>query len=742
MSGKEILCIALCALTQFMPTRAQERKDSLAFGTQHLKEVIVTGNDPQTDNLRLPQTGLATIKAEDISSTPVLLGEPDLLKTIQTQAGVSNGIEGFAGLYVRGGENDENLYLLNGLPLYNVNHLGGLFSTFNTTTVDKASFYKAGFPAQYGGRVSSITDIRMRTSDFEQYHGQASIGLMAGNVFLTGPIVEDAIAFSIAVRRSWLELVTIPALAIINKKEDGKKKMGRYAFTDLNVKVDYNMAEYGNGYVHFYYGDDYLKLGEKTFSTQTGNDYNDENTTRMRWGNMGAATGLTYRPNTIFSLSANAYYSHYAASFRQNRDSRQRSDGDLLQGYSHKTNENGIDDIGANIQAELTPAHMLQLKAGAEYTHHRYRPEDLVIESNQDDLPQMRAAGCPRISAEELAVWEDNNIEVTHWLQASIGARFVAYSSEGASHTMIEPRANMRVSFASNVSIKASYMRTNQFVQQICNSYISLPTDSWQPIGRQWQPLRSDQVSAGIFGNLPGSGNYFSVEGYYKWLDNLLEYKEEAGSFVTSENWYDKLTQGEGKAYGVDIGVHKNEGRLTGYIGYGLLWNTRLFSELNNGMEFPAKYDNRHKINVSCRYELKKNVELNAAWTYMTGNRMTLALSNYKGLEGSGFAPGMAPTGTIDDEWGINHFTTRNNVRLPAYHRLDVGVNFRHQYSNGAESTLSVGLYNAYSRMNPIAISKEGRMKFHGDSEDEWNTKFRTFSILPVIPSVSYTIKF
>ena len=195
--------LLLCGLGQ----TAHAQIDSVAH---HLKEVVVLGHDARTDNLLTPQTGGVVIKGAAIANMPVMLGEPDVLKALQTQTGVSSGIEGFTGIYVRGGENDQNLYLLHRLPLYNVNHLGGLFSSFNVAMVENVKFFKAGFPAEYGGRVASVTDIQLKRSDFEEYHGQASIGLLSGNVHITGPIIEDRLAFSASVRRSWMELVTSP----------------------------------------------------------------------------------------------------------------------------------------------------------------------------------------------------------------------------------------------------------------------------------------------------------------------------------------------------------------------------------------------------------------------------------------------------------------------------------------------------------------------------------------------------
>lgn len=707
--------------------------------SRQLKEVVVLGNDPRSDNLRLPQMGAVALKGADITRMPVLLGEPDVLKALQTQAGVSSGIEGFSGIYVRGGENDENLYLLNGLPLYNVNHLGGLFSSFNVAVVDNVKFYKSGFPVEYGGMVASVSDIQMRRSDFGEYHGHVSVGLLSGNAFITGPIVTDRLAFSASVRRSWFELASVPVLAIMNKskKRQGEKIIGQYAFTDINLKLDYVLSDQLNGYTHFYAGRDRMKAGSENFSTN-GDFYEESNTIYMKWGNWGAASCLNYSPTASLLLSANVYYSHYSSTYQQDADELFGNGTDAKHNYSNKTSKNGIADIGASLRATLSMSPGAVFDAGAAYISHKYMPEELTIDGGNGF--GMQSTGRRETTADEFAVWENNTVTPVWWLHINAGARMVSYRSEGKSHLCIEPRANMRVSLTETFSLKASYARANQFVQQMCNSYVSLPTEPWLPVGNTWKPLRSDIASAGIYGDISDE-LYFSAEGYYKWFDNILEYREDNVMFTAFTDWSDKLTTGSGKAYGMDLTLHKDKGRLTGSLSYGLMWNRRKFAEFENGQWFPAKYDNRHKININFQYRLKKNVELNMAWTYMTGNRMTLALSNQNSVGSSGFPSEMAPTGSYNEVWGVDRYTSRNNVRLPAYHRLDLGINFRHPLSGGRESVLAVGLYNAYSRMNPIVISKKGVLGVNGENI-KWNTRFRTLGLLPVIPSISYTYKF
>lgn len=722
---------------------AQEVTDSISRKVHKLGEVVVVANRDRQKNLLSPRVGNISMNSRLIKSVPALLGEADVLKALQIQPGVSAGVEGFSGLYVRGGESDGNLFVLHHLPLYHVSHIGGLFSSFNVAAIDGVDFYKSGFPASFGGRVSSITNISLKESDYEKFGGEATIGLLSGNVFVTGPIKKDKIAFSAGVRRSWLDAITVPTLAIMNKKDekDGKKTIGRYAFSDVNLKLDYK----GNddklkGYTQFYWGSDYLKLGDGYFSDDAESAYDEENVTRLKWGNWGAATGVDWRAGQSLSFSANAYYTHYSSYFKQGQEETTTDNGISGMEYTRKKNSNGISDVGINLGLESLLGDNFRLKAGAEYVYHHYLPERLTIDSNKDNYTADTLIPGEEVDAHEGAAYAEADWSISSRWQVNAGVRGVAYASSGKTHTVLEPRVNLRYSLSDDFSLKGGYSRMTQFVQQICNSYISLPTDSWQPISDEWEPLTSDQLSVGLYGNLP-HGFYFSVEGYYKWMNNLLEYKEGVNAFSSGTSWSDKLTSGKGHAYGVDISLQRNVGRWTGSLGYGLLWNRRQFSGLNGGRSFPSKYDNRHKLNLNACYRLNDKVELNAGWTYTTGNRVTLALYNYNGMEGSGFPDDMAPTGVIPDKWGLDYYSTRNNVRLPAYHRLDVGVTLYRPLRKGRQGIWNIGLYNAYSRMNPIAINKKGLENIHGES-GEWNTRFQTLGIFPIIPSVSYTYKF
>lgn len=733
MQNKRVAFMMLLGMLIVISVSAQSRLDSL----QHLSEVVISGNTPQNDNLLLPQTGTINIKSEKIIRQPSLFGEPDIMRTIQSQAGVSGGTEGFSGLFVRGGESDENLFLLHHLPVFHKGHLGGLFSAFNVAAVDKVDFYKANFPAQYGGRVSSITDIQMPESNYKRYCGQFMVGLLSGNAYATGPIIKDHLAFSAGIRRSWTELITIPIFAIMNhsKKKEGKEEQGCYALTDVNLKIDFRFNTRFGGFTHYYRGADALKLGEEKFYSSESDFYDEKNLLRLNWISEGGITGFHYALSANNYLFAKGYYSRYASTLSQNNDEEVQDEKQ----YNHRTNKNSIEELGFAFCEESVITNWLVSKVGIDYAHQTYQPEELTIKSSLENKDYLSTIGVQTISGDELAVWTDHMITPSDKTQLRLGMRYVVYVSEKQKHTSLEPRIGVRLSLCNNLSIKAGYMRVSQFVQQVSDSYVSLPTESWVPIGAKNKPLWCDQISGGIYGNLPFDC-YFSVEGYYKWMKNLLEYKEGIGSLTVNSSWDEKMTSGVGWTYGADISIHRDKGRLTGSINYGLLWNKRKFEELNGGITFPGKYDSRHKININGTFHLNKRIDFNMAWTYMTGNMVTLALQNYKKLDNAGFTNDIAPLGMIGYKWGVGYYPSRNNVRLPAYHRLDVGISWYRNYPNGRQGIWNFSIYNLYSRINPVAIRKDGIESPYGGGS-LWSTSFQTVGFLPIIPSVSYTLK-
>lgn len=750
-------CFVTCVSAMMIScVLAQTPSDTIH--NQTLDEVIVSATGANR-NLKAAEMGRHVLGKDAILRLPVLFGEPDIVKSLQTLPGVSQGVEGFTGLYVHGGDNDQNLFLYNGLPLYHVSHIGGIFSSFNVSTIRNVDFFKSAFPARFGGRISSITNINMMAPDFEKYTGRFTVGLLAANGYISGPILKDRLAFSAAVRRSWIDVVGLPAIAIANavQKKNGKKTIADYNFTDFNARIDWKLGA-GRIYAIGYYGHDYLKIGDRKFestnesitvnpdgswtASKPDNDqlrFYDENTNRLSWGNWGISLNADYRVGSGY-LNTVAYYTNYSSYYRQKSEHQSDLDDSSTYGYTLNSTRNSIADIGLNTQYMRQFGQLYLLKAGVGYVHHNYHPEGLLNEYTDAQEHWSDNNDNPSIRSNEIFAYLDNLFNFGDIASLDVGLRFVDHYIQGKSFPRLEPRASVRVNITGDYSVKASYARINQFVQQVSSNYINLPTDLWQPVGRGDKPLGSDQFSLGFYGNLP-KDMYFSVEGWYKTMRNLVEYREGISSLNPGLEWDEKTTTGKGWAYGVDLSVTKEVGKVTGTVSYGLMWNWRKFTDLNNGLKFPAKFDNRNKFNINLTYKLNDHIEFNGGWTYMTGNRLTLSLYNYD-EPGNNFPD--APTTGIGNsgfDWeqasGLDYYHSRNNVRLPAYHRLDLGMSIFKKLKNGAVTIWNFSIYNAYCRMNAMTIRKDD---FVGAGDP--TRSFQKFSLIPVVPSVSWTYEF
>ena len=704
----------------------------------YMQEVVKTA--PRIDKPRNPQMGMTVMDDNAIRNVPTLLGEPDVIKALQLQPGVSAGTEGFAGMFVRGGENDENLFLIDGCSIYHTNHLGGLFSPFNANAVSHLTFYKSAFPARYGGRLSSVTDLSMKSGDYESWHGNFTMGLTSANVSFSGPLVKDQTSLFVALRRSWLELVFVPALAIINasKKKSGEKVIAGYNFTDFNLKLSHRLRRFGTLSLLGYYGHDRLKMGEHRFSND-GEDtdpYFHKNENRLGWGNMLTSLRWHLPINTLFAYNMKASYTRYQSDFRKTVETVSGREG--KNGYenngSRTESRNAIHDLSVDASLAFIPSDRTIIRLGTQYTHHRYTPEEEIQESTS--LPSGNGDNESRVIANEWNAYLEGDLEVFHWLRFNAGMHGSFFRVEGKQYQVFEPRVSADFRLSPVVSLKAGYARMSQFVQQVSDNYISLPTDYWLPITRNFSPLTSDQFSAGIYVS-PDKKYTFSVEGYYKKMDHLLEYRDDYKDLqVTS--WEDRLTSGSGRAYGADFQAEADFGKLHGFIGYGLMWSDRLFADQNEGKRFPSKYDNRHKVTLSATWKCSERVELNAGWVFMTGNRVTLSLENYSYPDG--YPTNIVPSYPHKDEEMLDYYAGKNNVRLPAYHRLDVGINIYRSLRRGRTGIWNVSLYNAYSRMNPIMIEKNNQKQSMDGTP--LAPRFRQFALFPIIPSVSYTYKF
>ena len=601
-----------------------------------LEEVVVTASE--RDRLSVNNTLMGTMEfsQKTIKATPTLFGESDIVKTLQLTPGVASGTEGLAGLYVRGGDQDGNLFLIDGNPVYQINHVGGLFSAFNPEAIRNLDFFKAGFPARYGGRLSSVVDVHTKEGNMKEYHGSAMLGLTSGNLNFEGPIIKNRTSFNASFRRSWLDALSAPGLAIYNKiqKKKGEKFSVRYAFTDLNLKVNHHINDRSQAYVNFYFGQDFLKGGSSEFSV--GDDitpFENKDFGKMRWGNIALSSGWSYVFNNKMFGTVTLAYSHYQSKLKQETSQYYGTEGD--KDYSSRfietSTRNGINDFGvhANFDYIPTPAH--HIRYGTDYLYHRFSPEYIEEKTSENLSPTKRTTGDERLSANELAVFAEDDWAISPIVRANAGLRLNMYNIQKKTYVSLDPRLSVRFLLTRDLSLKASYARMNQYVHQISESYMSLPTDMWMPVSKKLKPLESDQVSVGAYYNLHKDYS-FSVEGYHKWMNHLLDYKDGYNFLPSFVGWEEKLAAGKGWAYGAEFIARKETGRITGWIGYGLMWSDRQFDEINNGKRFPAKYDNRHKLNIVANWKINEKLELTGSWTFMTGNRVTVAFENYEDL--------------------------------------------------------------------------------------------------------------
>ena len=714
-----------------------------------LQEVVITGQSNDKQSVLSTQMGALEINQQTIRSTPVMFGEADIIKTLQLTPGVSAGTEGTAGMYVRGGNVDENLFLIDGNPVYQINHIGGIFSAFNPEAISGMDFFKSGFPSRYGGRLSSVVDVHTKEGNMKEYHGSASIGLISGNLNFEGPIIKDRTSFNIGLRRTWLDVLSAPAVAIANKitKKDGTRLRARYAFHDLNLKVNHIFNDRSRMYLSLYNGNDVLKGGSTDFPDQdSDNNYNYDSDVSLRWGNIMATAGWTYVFNNRLFGKVSGVFTRYHSRLRNTEHDVVGNEGDEDYSDSFRENETntGITDFGLRTSFDYLPASAHHIRFGGDYLVHRFHPEynrSVAYEKNEETSVEIgQEFANDLLWGHEAGVYAEDDWTLSSAVRLNAGLRFSLFNVQGKTYTGLEPRVSLRWLLDDNLSFKASYSRMNQYVHLISNSFISLPTDAWMPVTRKLKPLISDQVSAGFYYNLNKEYN-FSVEGYYKTLDNLLEYRDGHTFTPSFVNWEDKLTAGEGSSYGAEFMVRKETGRTTGWVGYGLSWSDRQFDELNQGARYPARFDNRHKLNIVVMHKISPKVELSAAWSYASGNHVTLSLENY--YENGTGSPTNNDNHYMDASESIDYYEGRNNYQLPAYHRLDLGIKIYRPKKKGRMGIWTVSIYNVYSRMNPFMIYKSDKtVPDPGSSYGKNVPVFKTLGIMPIIPSISYTYKF
>ncbi len=660
-----------------------------------LAEVVITSDkDIEKEQIKSTQMSAINIPIEQIKNIPTIGGETDIIKVMQLMPGVKRGDEGQNTMLVRGGNGDDNLILLDEATVYNVSHLFGFFSVFNNDALKDVTLYKGGFPAQYGGRLSSVMDIRMKDGDMQKFHGDGGIGLLSSHLTLQGPIIKDKMSFLISGRRSYIDKVM---------KAIYHSNVLPYYFYDANFKLNYLLSDKDRLYLSAYYGDDVLSTstsGESSFfkgGFQLGNF-----TSTARW-------------NHVYNSKLFSNVSVIHTRFRYDVEAAVPGNSFLA--------KSRISDIGAKADYNYYYNTENSIKYGAFVINHTFRPNVVNTAGVISDVVRSREG--KKIDTQEFGVYACNDWQADSSIRISYGLRNSYLATPGKLYAGLEPRFSATWAFRENQSLKIGYARMKQYLHLVSSSAVSLPTDLWYPATKRVKPLNSDQIATSYNINLPKMKSMLSVEGYYKWMRNMIDYREGA-VLLLNDNYEDELVTGKGWAYGVETFLSKTKGRLTGWIGYTISWSKRNFKDLNHGKTYYAKFDRRHDFSIVASYEFTKRFCVSAVWVYATGQRFTPITGNY-------IVPNSSTTGIST----LPIYADKNSYEMPPAHRLDISFIFKTKPRRRVlkyTGEWHFGFYNFYNRAQPQRIEIV--------SAANGGYKYQAVGIFGTIPFFAYNFKF
>ncbi len=669
-----------------------------------LKKVVVKGKK-DNDQITSTEMGVEKLDMKMINKIPVLFGERDILKTIQLLPGVKSAGEGNSGFFVRGGSADQNLVLLDEAPVYNASHLLGFFSVFNSDAVKDVKLYKGTAPASYGGRLSSVLDVKMKDGNNQHHSVSGGIGLIASRLNVEGPIVKDKGSYLVSGRRTYADVFTVFS-------KDTNVKKAKLYFYDFNAKANYKIDEKNRVYLSGYFGKDVLGFGD-----QFGID----------WGN---ATG-TFRWNHIFNQKLFSNTSVIFSNFDYNIG------GDF--GSVEFNIFSRIRDWNLKQDFQYFASSKSEFKFGLNSIYHTIIPGAITVKDANQNL---------NIELSKKYGWENAayashkykfngafNIEygmrLSSWSMLGPGT-FYSYNPDGSqkdsfklskgtigkTYFNLEPRLVANYTIDDENSIKASYTRNTQNLHLLSNSNSGNPTDLWIGSSNNVKPEISDQVAVGYFRNFNKNNYEVSAEVYYKYMDNQIDYKNGA-ELNFNENVESQLLFGHGRAYGIELFAKKKYGRLNGWIGYTLSRTERKINGINNNEYYVAKQDRTHEVSIVGIYEISKKLTLSSSWVYYTGNAITFPRGKYL-LDGKEYF----------------YYSERNADRMPAYHRMDLGLTWTRKKTDRKESSWNFSIYNAYNRANAYSID------FRVDPNNPLQTQAVQTTLFKIIPSISYNFKF
>ena len=683
-----------------------------------LNEVVISSSryGHNVDN----QLGFVIIPVNKLIITPSL-GESDLLKAIQIQPGIKGGVEGSSGIFVRGGDAGENLFMLDDVPIYNVSHLYGFFSAFNNSAIKDIKLIKGCFPAKYGGRVSSVIDVRSRDGNNKSINGEISIGVISSKFNLEGPIIKDKTTFNISARRSYFDLYsgTLKDLDLMSQDFPG------YYFYDLNASLTHKFSQKDKVYLSIFRAKDKIvNKNDNIFSGTDSEEMKDYMNETSGWGNLISSFRWNHTFNNSMFINSTFAFSRYKY-FASNRYGSTFKDTihnmSIMKDYSTEYNSD-IYDIIFKSDYEYSFSNSHNFSFGGGNTIHTMNPgtnQDRMIDQELN-IKTDTSFSNKTLHVNETFLYFEDEIKPFPKLFIASGLRFSGFISGKKLNFNTEPRLSANYEIFPKLIIKGGYSRMVQYLHLLTSSGLSLPTDIWIPSLNGLKPLKSDQINVGISFNLADKA-LVSIEGYQKWLNNSTDYRNGASLLSDFSPWYQKTTQGNGSTKGIEVSVEKQVGKITGSINYTISIASRRFASLNKGHAFPFDYDRLHDFNISLNYKLSKKWDFSALWILGSGYPVTIQVEKY--------SPALSVYTVIEHPFIIYYYPSVNNLRLPAYHRLDLGIHYK-KHGKIGEHLISIDVFNAYNRKNPINMYY-------------WlNYSFKYSYLLPIVPSLTYTFRF
>jgi len=693
--------------------------------TNNLLEVVEIKANKYPENTT--DISLISIPIKQLKALPSFMGEKDIMRALQLMPGIQGGKEGTSGIYVRGGSPDQNLFLLDDVPLYYVGHMGGFVSIFDPNAINDVKLYKGGFPAKYGGRLSSVIDLRMKNGDLKKLRGEFSLGTITAKISVEGPIKKDTSSFFISLRRCNFDIWS----RIISLYESEGKAMAGYTFYDIYGKYNWIINPKNRIYFSFYRGRDkvftnfFVKANQLTpYSFKVNNS--------LKWGNTSGSFRWNHIYNSklfgniILAYTHYKYESTFISRIKQDGASSYTEQGKIFFGSQ-------VSDIITKMDYDFFPTNNHKIRFGIAGKYHIFKPSISYLSSSfASSNTSSPSKTNTLVKAFELNAYVEDEFKLNKHVSANIGLRYSSYFVGTSSFIRLEPRIVINYNFLESYALKVSYVQMNQNIHLLSKSGAGMPSDLWMPATEKLKPEHSTQYTLGLAHTFYTKRFpiYISVETYYKTLKNIVEYKAMS-SFFKNNNWEEVVeTNGSAKIYGAELLIQKKTGKLNGWFSYTLSKNMRNFAQLNHGKDFPFRYDRRHDLSIVINYNFTDDIIFSATWVYQTGNAITLANNKYDIID-------FPNTGTPDNSYILNNvhlYGSRNNYRMSDFHKLDVSISFIKHKKRGVR-TWNISIYNLYAHQNPYYLF------YKYDSMDK-KIKLYQYSLFPFIPSLSYSFTF